>query len=83
MFGFGKLPCILCDQPIARRDALAVRDRKGYVVCRTCFERWQAAGGTCPHCHTPLRGAQEPGIFLEGNRSFGHPDCGAARLIAA
>jgi hypothetical protein len=83
MFAFRKVPCILCDRQVARRDALPVRDRKGYAVCRFCIERWQAAGKTCPHCHTPLRGAQEPGIFLEGERSFGHADCGASRLIAA
>jgi hypothetical protein len=83
MFAFRKVPCILCDQQVAQGDALAVSDYKGYAVCRACMQRWQAAGGTCPRCHGPLRGAQEPGIFLEGKRSFGHPDCGALRLIAA
>jgi hypothetical protein len=83
MFGFLKVACVLCDRQVARRDAFAVRDRKGYAVCRFCIERWQAAGGTCPHCNAALRGAQEPGIFLEGKRSFGHADCGASPLVAA
>jgi predicted amidophosphoribosyltransferase len=83
MFGFLKIPCILCDQQVARRDALSVRDRKGFAVCRFCVERWQATGAICSHCRTPLRGAQELGILLEGDRSFGHADCGALRLMAA
>jgi len=83
MFGFLKVACVLCDRQVARRDAFAVRDRKGYAVCRFCVERWQAAGGTCPHCNAALRGTQEPGIFLEGKRTFGHADCGASRLVAA
>lgn len=83
MFAFRKVPCILCDQQVARREALAVSDHKGYTVCRACIERWQSAGGMCPHCRTPLRIAQEPGIFLEGQRTFGHLDCGASRLVAA
>jgi predicted amidophosphoribosyltransferase len=83
MFGFGKVTCILCDQRTERKQALAVRDRKGLAVCRRCVERWQANGGICPQCRTPLRGPHEAGIFLEGKRSFGHADCGASRLIAA
>jgi hypothetical protein len=83
MFGFGKVPCILCDQQVARKAAFAVRDRKGFAVCRLCVERWQAAGGMCPQCNAPLRGSQDPGVFLDGVRSFGHADCGALRLVAA
>ena len=83
MFGLGKATCILCDQRIARKEALAVRDRKGFTVCRHCVDRWQANGGTCPQCKSPLRGPQEAGIFLEGKRSFGHADCGALRLTGA
>jgi hypothetical protein len=82
-FGFGKVPCVLCDQQINRKDALKVSGQKGFTVCRPCLDRWRAAGGTCPECHTGLRGSQEPGVFLTGKRSFGHADCGAARLIAA
>ncbi|HEY7519721.1 MAG TPA: hypothetical protein VIE36_15660 [Methylomirabilota bacterium] len=80
MFGFGKVTCILCDQRIARTEALAIRGRKGFAVCRVCVERWQANGGTCPQCKTPLRGPQDAGIFLEGRRSLGHADCGALSL---
>jgi hypothetical protein len=80
MFAFRKVTCILCDQRIARREAMLVRDRKGFAVCRQCVERWQANGGTCPQCQAPLRGPQEAGIFLEGRRSFGHADCGALRM---
>jgi hypothetical protein len=83
MFGLGRIACILCDQRVARTAALAVRDRKGFAVCRVCVERWQASGGTCPQCHAPIRGPQEAGIFLEGKRSFGHSDCGASRLTTA
>jgi hypothetical protein len=80
MFSLGKATCILCDQRIARKDALAVRDRKGFAVCRHCVDRWYANGGTCPQCKSPLRGPQDAGIFLEGARSFGHADCGALPL---
>lgn len=83
MFGLGKVACVLCDRQVARKEAFAVRDRKGYAVCRPCVERWQANGGMCPQCHAPLRGPQEAGIFLEGTRSFGHADCGALRLTVA
>jgi hypothetical protein len=80
MFGLGKATCILCDQRVPRSQALAVRDRKGYSVCRNCVEQWQAKGGTCPRCLGPLRGPQDAGIFLEGQRTFGHADCGALQL---
>jgi hypothetical protein len=83
MFGLGKITCILCDQRVARKEALAVRDRKGFAVCRQCVERWQANGGTCPQCRGPLRGPQEAGIFLEGKRAFRHADCGATALTAS
>jgi hypothetical protein len=83
MLGFGKVTCILCDHRVARKEALAVRDRKGFAVCRQCVERWQTNGGTCPSCHAPLRGPQEAGIFLEGKRAFGHADCGGLRLTVA
>jgi hypothetical protein len=82
MLGFGKVTCILCDQRVARKAALAVRDRKGFAVCRHCVERWQTNGGACPECQAPLRGPHEAGIFLAGNRSFGHAECGALRLSA-
>jgi predicted amidophosphoribosyltransferase len=83
MFGFGKARCILCDQRVPRHTAFAVRDRKGFAVCRRCVEQWQSNGGTCPRCKAPLRGPQEAGIFLEGKRSFGHADCGASQLTVA
>jgi hypothetical protein len=83
MFGLGKVTCILCDRRVARKDALAVRDRKGFAVCQPCVERWQTNGGTCSACHAPLRGPQEAGIFLEGKRTFGHSDCGGVPLTTA
>jgi hypothetical protein len=83
MFGFGKVPCVLCDQQVARKHALKVLGQKGFAVCRACLEQWRALGGTCPECHAALRGAQEPGLFLRERRVFGHADCGAARLVAA
>jgi hypothetical protein len=85
MFGFrfGKVPCFVCDEQVARKNVFTVREQRGFTVCRPCLERWRARGGTCPECQTPLRGAQEPGIFLEGKRAFGHADCGALRLIAS
>lgn len=79
MLGFGKVTCILCDQRVARTEALAVRDRKGLTVCRHCVDRWHDNGGTCPRCKTPLRGPHDVGIFLKGRR-VGHADCGASRL---
>jgi len=82
MFGFGKVPCVLCDQQIWSKEAFKVLGHKGYAVCRRCFDRWHAHGGTCPECRAPLRGGQEPGIFLRDPRAFGHADCGADRLVA-
>jgi hypothetical protein len=83
MLGFGKMPCVLCDRQVPRKEALAVQGHKGFTICRRCIEAWRSSGATCPECHTPLRGSQEAGIFLQGRRSFGHADCGAARLVAA
>jgi hypothetical protein len=83
MFGFGKVPCLLCDRQVTRKEALAVQGQKGFAVCRGCIEGWQARGGKCPKCQTPLWGGQQAGIFLQGRRSFGHADCGATRLVAA
>jgi len=83
MFGFGKVPCFICDAQVPRKAAMTVREEKGFTVCRHCLERWQARGGACPRCQAPLRGGQEPGIFLTGKRAFGHADCGAFRLLAA
>jgi hypothetical protein len=77
MFGLGKVRCILCDHRVARKQVLAVRNRKGFAVCRRCVERWHANGGTCPTCHAPLRDPQEAGIVLEGKRASVHGDCGA------
>ena len=83
MFGLGKVTCILCDRRVARKETLAVRDRKGFAVCHQCVERWHTNGGTCPTCHAPLRGPQEAGIFLEGKRAFAHADCGAVHMTTA
>jgi len=41
MFGFRRVTCILCDHRVERKAALAVRDRKGFAICRRCIERWQ------------------------------------------
>jgi hypothetical protein len=81
MFGFGKVVCVLCDQQVARKQALKVQGQNGVTICRGCLERWQVRGA-CPECGAPLRGTQEPGIFLERKRALGHADCGATRLIA-
>ena len=83
MFGFGKATCILCDQRVPRKEALAARDYKAVAVCRRCLEQWRSHGAICPRCQTPLRGAQQAGIFMEGKRSIGHADCGALSLTAA
>lgn len=83
MFGFGKATCILCDRRVSRKEAFAVRDYKGFAICRRCVDLWRSNGGTCARCRTPLRGGQEAGIFMEGKRSIGHADCGALTLIAA
>ena len=83
MFGFGKATCILCDQRVPRKETFAVRDYKGFAVCRRCVDQWRSNGGTCPRCQTPLRGAQQAGIFMDGKRAIGHADCGALSLTAA
>lgn len=83
MFGLGRATCILCDQRVPRKDTLAIHGFKGYSVCVRCIDRWRSGGGLCPRCQSPLRGAQQAGIFMEGKRGFGHADCGALSLEAA
>jgi predicted amidophosphoribosyltransferase len=79
MFGLGKLPCVVCDHPVPRTEAVAVRDRKDIGVCKACLARWRREGALCTHCKTPVVGAQEHGIFLD-RYVFGHYDCGASAL---
>ncbi len=80
MFGFGKVPCVLCDQQSARGQHRRVRDRKGYVVCHGCYEKWDRSGRSCERCGTPVHGGQEVGLFMDGRRALGHADCGASLL---
>lgn len=79
MFGQSRVTCAICRIQVRRKEALRGYDRKDVAVCRTCYEQWDRAGGTCAGCQTPVRGAQEVGVFLD-RRAFGHADCGAVRL---
>ena len=81
MFGFGRIPCVVCDHAFSRRDIVALRDRNDIGVCKSCLERWQRDGAICQRCRSAVEGAQERGIFLD-RYVFGHLDCGAARLAA-
>ena len=86
MFGFGKLPCVICDHLVPRSAAVRIRDHDDLAVCRRCFERWEREGRLCKHCSSPVQGPQDPGIFLNGlnvrRYTFGHCDCGASLLVA-
>jgi hypothetical protein len=81
MFGFGKLPCVVCDRPVPRKQALALRDRKDIGVCKACLERWVREGAMCMRCKSPVVGSQDRGVFLDCY-VFGHYDCGAAAFAA-
>ncbi len=79
MFGFGKVPCVVCDRQVSQKDALRLRDRKDTIVCRNCFAQWDRDGRKCGRCESPVRGAQGIGLFSDRYR-LGHEDCGAERL---
>jgi len=80
MFGFGKVPCVLCDRQVSRKEALRLRDKKDTVICGACYAAWEGAGRKCGSCDTPVRGVQEAGVFLRDRHGFGHADCGADRF---
>ncbi len=82
MFGFGKVPCVLCDRKVTRREAVRLLGRKDTAICQSCLTAWERNGRTCQGCATAVRGNQEVGVFLRGHRGFGHADCGADRLRA-
>jgi hypothetical protein len=81
MFGFGKVPCVFCDRPVPRKDALRLRDRRDTTVCIRCRDQWLADGRKCAACQDVVHGAQEVGVFLD-RYAFGHADCGGL-LIAS
>ncbi|HEV8586002.1 MAG TPA: hypothetical protein VGT02_13630 [Methylomirabilota bacterium] len=57
-------------------------DRLEGFICGACYTAWDRTGRACAECGTPVRGAQEAGIFLE-RRALGHADCGALKIFAA
>jgi len=79
MFGWGKVTCAICKVQVPRKEALRSRDRKDVSACQTCYEQWDRAGAKCVACQTPVRGAQEVGVFLD-RHTLGHADCGAVLL---
>jgi hypothetical protein len=81
MFGFGKLPCVVCDRVVPRKEALRLREHKAIVICKRCYDAWDRDGRKCKTCATPVRGTQEMGVFLDDHHGLGHADCGAARLV--
>jgi hypothetical protein len=81
MFGFSQVPCVVCDRPVSRRNAVSLEDRRDIAVCKTCLDRWITSGAICKRCQSPVRDARERGIFLD-RYVFGHYDCGATRLAA-
>jgi hypothetical protein len=80
MFGFGKLPCVLCDRVVSRKEALRLREHKEIVICKRCYDGWDRQGRKCQGCQTSVRGTQEMGVFLD-HYGLGHADCGASRLV--
>lgn len=80
MFGLGKVPCVLCDRLITRRQALRLRDRDDIAVCQACRERWQRDGSVCAECGAPVRGVRDVGVLLD-RYAFGHADCGGVQLV--
>lgn len=79
MFGWIKVNCAACHAPAPRNQVVRTRGEPRVAVCRGCYSRWDAAGRVCTACQTPVRGAQEVGIFLE-RHALGHADCGGALL---
>jgi hypothetical protein len=79
MLGFEKVPCIFCDRPVARKEALRLRDRKDVVVCVRCRDHWLENGRKCAACQSVVHGAQDVGVFLD-RHAFGHADCGGLQI---
>jgi len=79
MFGWSKVTCAICKGQVPRKEALRGRDRKDVAICQICYEQWYRAGGKCAGCQTPVRGAQEVGVFPDRS-AIGHADCGAVWL---
>lgn len=79
MFGWTKVSCAICAALAPRNRIVRTRGEPHVVICRTCYEAWTAAGRLCAGCQTPVRGAQEVGVFLE-RRELGHADCGGVML---
>jgi hypothetical protein len=76
MFGLGKFACAVCGSQVSAGQVLRGRHRKDVGVCRACYDAWDRSGRTCIDCHSPVRGAQEIGVFPD-RHAFGHADCGA------
>lgn len=79
MFSWMKMRCAMCAALVPRNRVMHTRGEPHVAICRACYEGWTAAGRLCAGCQTPVRGAQEVGVFLE-RRDLGHADCGAALL---
>ena len=79
MFGFGKVSCVVCQNQVARKDGLRLRDHKDTVICRACYKAWEQSGRKCGQCETPVRGTQSVGVFPT-RQAVGHADCGGEIL---
>jgi hypothetical protein len=82
MFGLGKVTCVLCGNQVRRREARRGQDAVGACACDGCYASWEKTGRRCPACETPVRGMQDVGLLAEA-KSFGHADCGGARVLRA
>jgi hypothetical protein len=81
MFGLGIVTCVVCRSQVPEKQAVRGRHRRNIGVCRPCYDNWERSGRSCADCHSPVRGAQEIGVFPD-RQALGHVDCGAVWLAA-
>jgi len=79
-FLIGLFRCAACDalKSVADR-ARRSPFKRGFGVCRTCYEGWERRGRRCTRCWGEVKATQVLAFFTERN-AFGHLDCGGAQL---
>lgn len=80
MFGFGKATCLFCDRRVSAKGVFRGRDAKDVAICVRCYEKWEHSGRICSQCQSRVHGTQEIAAFFKPRPTFGHADCGGARL---
>ena len=77
----GRFRCLACDtvQRVGERSRRSPY-RRGYGVCRTCYEMWERSGRKCARCKAEVKGGQEVALLTD-QKAFTHYDCGGTRLV--